>query len=188
MNVYAVFDLDDTLLNLHVPLINMLNQRTGRDRCPKTVETFTLEEDYGIDQPTFFKWAEESMVLESGIIHDGAVDLFKTLREQDTRIAIVTARGWHPKALQVTEDWLHLNNLVPDELHIVSMQCNKNNSTTHMKKVRLAVDDREHHVFHFSKLTKNAFLYRQGWNKHATDHRHIDNLTQLNNSIIQGEI
>lgn len=188
MNSYAVFDLDDTLLNLHVPLIEMLNQRTGMNRCPKTVETFTIEEDYGIDQKTFFKWAEESMVLESGIIHDGAVELFRTLREQDTRIAIITARGWHPNAMQVTEDWLHLNGLVPDELHIVSMACNKNNSTRHMKKVRLAVDDREHHVHHFSKLTENAFLYKQGWNKHATAHVHIENLKQLNNSIITGEI
>ncbi len=188
MTNYAIFDLDDTLLNLHVPLIHTLNERTGLSKCPKSIKTFTIEEDYGISQETFFRWAIESNILERGVIHDGALELFNTLKTQGTRIAIITARAWHPRARAITEEWLNCNGLVPDELHIVHMHENKNHSTGHMKCVRLAVDDREHHVHHFSKLTANAFLYRQGWNVNATHPHYIDNLMQLNNSINIGEI
>lgn len=180
----AIFDLDDTLLDLKSVIVDSLNRRTGKNL---TVDDFRndAEYHYGVTRNDFLRIAEEDQMLQKAVPHDGIHELIQTLRQQGTKTVVVTARAWHPKALSVTQQWFDKHRIDVDEIMIVGMNDSKAEAISHMRNVRLAVDDRPDVVLDYQLRSQlnNAFLYSQHWNSHATDMKRVDSLEQLTTLI-----
>lgn len=185
----AIFDLDDTLLDLKSMIVESLNRRTGKSL---TVDQFdnNAEYYYGVTTDQFLQIAEEDMMLQKALPHEGIHELFQTLREQNTRIVIVTARNWHPHARQITKDWFHSLKLEVDEIIIVGLQQSKSHVVSHFDNVRFAIDDRPDVVLDYSVHSglNNAFLYSQKWNEHASDLKRVHSLLELNELLRSNSI
>lgn len=180
----AIFDLDDTLLDLKSLIVESLNRRTGKNL---TVDEFTndAEYHYGLCTNQFLSVAEEDRMLQRALPHDGIHELFDTLRQQGTKTVIVTARAWHPHAKLVTRQWFDLIGIDVDEIIIVGMQQSKADVISHFDNIRFAIDDRPDVVvdYHIRSGLNNALLYSQKWNEHATELKRVHSLTELTELI-----
>lgn len=185
----AIFDLDDTLLDLKSLIVESLNSRTGKSL---TVDEFVndAEYHYGVGTEQFLRIVEEDRMLERALPHSGIHELFDTLRQQGTKIVIVTARAWHPQAILVTREWFKSNDLDVDDIIIVGLQQSKAHVISHFDDVRLAIDDRPDVVLDYSVHSglNNAFLYSQKWNEHASDLKRVHSLLELNELLRSNSI
>ncbi len=124
---YVVFDLDDVLANLREELMTMLRLRTGRDIHWREWRSYKLDGLYGVSVKQILQWVMEEEVLEAAALERRAAETIEAARSAGYRIAVITARGWHPRGELLTWQWLERHALRVDELHLVPVfgdECN----------------------------------------------------------------
>ena len=159
-----VLDLDDVLANLRDSLYRTLSRASGVKLHWRHWRSYDLCEHY----PTVCNRLDEILVddrtLESCRPEPGAVAATRALAELGFEIAIVTARGWHPKAEAVTRDWLDEHGIQYDHLSIVSLGGSKLEALKRFRRITLAVDDHPDHVRRYDMVGIPALLMDRPWN------------------------
>jgi 5'(3')-deoxyribonucleotidase len=159
-----ILDLDDVLANLRESLYRTLTRASGIDLHWRHWRSYDLCEHY----PTVCDRLDEILVddrtLESCRPEPGAQAATRGLSKLGFEIAIVTARGWHPRAEAVTRHWLDKHGIRYDHLSIVSLGSNKLGALTPFRRIALAVDDHPDHVRRYQQAGIPAALMDRPWN------------------------
>lgn len=159
-----VLDLDDVLANLRESLYQILTPATGVDLHWRYWTHYDLEQHYALVKDYLNRILIENQVLETCQPEPGAARATQALRQLGWRIAIVTARGWHPHADLISRDWLQTHGIVYDYLQVVPLGGNKLEALKPLSKVELAVDDHPDHVKRYVRANIPALLMDRPWN------------------------
>ncbi|MDJ0862569.1 MAG: hypothetical protein QNJ82_10050 [Gammaproteobacteria bacterium] len=178
---YVVFDLDDVLANLRDHLMNMLVRQTGHGIHWNQWHEYELGSVYQTTTERIMGWVLEHRVLESASLEPHAQPAVRTARQLGHRIAVVTARGWHPRGVQLTEEWLVANGLDVDELHLVPAFGDKSNVLRKLGRVAYFVDDHVGHLYPARTLPEvcETLLIDRPWNRKDRQIRRLFGLDEF---------
>ncbi len=180
----ALFDLDDTLLDIKEVMYQSLREEYGSERTPhwSTWTDFKLEGMMGISFEELIEVSNKHKTFIRAKPHLFAPFILKDLRERGWHVIILTARGgFVPDAYGVTEEYLELNGMEYDELIVTKLFENKMDSLVHHEHMTFSVDDQVNncHKFRDSGKFEHVFLQAQTHNRGCTDYVRLHNLYQL---------
>lgn len=165
---YAVFDLDDTLLDLETELRGFLDvdNMVPNDRVDNTHILDTI--------------AQQNL-LATVRAFPKAVKLVNELRHNNIKIKLITARGWYGKAKSVTEKNLEDNEIEYDELVICNLGENKVNYLNTSNRYLLSLEDNpyNHVLIEKSLQVVNPFCIMRP----AFDYNNVNNLIKCHSEI-----
>jgi 5'(3')-deoxyribonucleotidase len=178
---FVVFDLDDVLANLRDPMMTMLRQRTGKNIHWSQWQSYELGPRYGTSSDNIMEWVLEDEVLEAATLEPYARPVFEAARQNGYRIAVVTARAWHPRGEELTREWLEQHELNVDELHLVPMLGNKAAVLSDLGVVEHFIDDHLAHLYPASELpsVRQVLLVDRPWNRSDASLRRLQCLGEL---------
>lgn len=179
----ALFDLDDTLLNVKEVMYTSLRKELGPDRVPhwSLWTEFNLEQVLNI---TIDELIEISIRYETFRIarpHLFSSYILKDLKARGWHIIILTARGgFVPNAYEETREYLELNDLIYDELIVSNVGENKMDSLAHHDHMTFTIDDqvKNCNMFRDSGKFEHVFLHAQVYNRGCTEYPRLHNLYQ----------
>jgi 5'(3')-deoxyribonucleotidase len=170
MNNVCIIDLDDTLGDLKNPMMQALNRSTGKTLHWRDWDTYDVPDIYDISHTKFLEILIDEHVIESTIIHDSSYEFLDKLNTMDYHVALITARGWHPNGVDITEKWITSHNLNIGELIVVDANQSKTDVINKFGIIDFSVDDRIKHCREYTQYGKvnNVILYDAPWNTHMT--------------------
>jgi 5'(3')-deoxyribonucleotidase len=168
---YAGFDLDGVIADVHHGMAESMQRATGVNLHWSQWHAYDFFKFYGMEVDQFLELLVRDRVLETAPPAGGAVGAMQAIREAGLKIAIVTARGFHPSADAVTRDWLTRHNIPFDDLIVVHNGASKADALNSLGRVVSYVDD---HIGNLEDLHDNGiaaplYLMSQPWN--ASDER-----------------
>jgi len=178
---YVVFDLDDTLANLREHLMAALNRRTGLQVHWTEWRRYELVSVYGVAVEQILAWVLEDEVLESATLEPHAHDAVTVAREAGYRVAVVTARGWHPRGERITREWLERQGLTVDDVHLVPAFGSKAHVLARLGQVGHYIDDHAGHL-HPARVVpgvRKTYLLDRPWNWEDTTLRRVRGLDEF---------
>lgn len=159
-----ILDLDDVLANLRESLHRILHRETGIDLHWKHWRHYDLRRHYLLESPALDALLVREQALESCEPEPGAAAATRALVALGLRVVIVTARGWHPRAADITRAWLEHQAMAFDDLRVVPLGGNKLQAIGDCRDIRLAVDDHPTHVTRYRERGIPALIMDRPWN------------------------
>lgn len=168
MKNVCLIDLDDTLGDFSTGMLEALNHRTGKYFT--YIPTFDVVSVYGITDDDLFNICREEQVAENTIASPDAIGFLNELHNRGWCSVVITARGWHPHAEEITAKWLSDNNLTPDELIVVGENQSKTDVIGKFDNIILSLDDRIKNCREYTKsgLVDNVIIYEASWNNYMS--------------------
>jgi 5'(3')-deoxyribonucleotidase len=164
---YVVFDLDDVLANLREHMMSMLIERTGRNIHWRQWQDYELSGLYRTSNEEIMHWVREDEVLEAATLEPHARDAVDAARTAGFRIAVITARAWHPRGDALTREWLRRHDLSVDELYLVPLFGDKAEVLNRLGVVEHFIDDHLAHLYPARELpgVRRVLLVDRPWNR-----------------------
>lgn len=180
----AVFDLDDTLVDLKEAVYTSMVRRYGKDRMPhwSQWEYYNVEKMLEISVEEMKKIFIEDDVFKNTKPHLFAKYILRDLQLHGYYVVILTARdGFLPNAYRETEKYLNKNDLLYDELIVSRVEENKMNSLKHFEKIHFTLDDNIVNCENFESSGKveHVFLHALPHNKSCNKFIRLHNLYQI---------
>lgn len=176
-----VLDCDDVLANSKYVFAEGISNQIGMPVDPNTWQNYSLTKIY----PTlnWDRWIQqiiEEETLSSIPVNPLAKILIDSLKHH-SKIIILTARGFHPDAKRVTEEWARTNNLEIDDVIVTDNTICKSDILKKFNSVLLYVDDNSDYFLKATQLPhiKNVFLMDQPWNRHISTDKRIKCLSEI---------
>lgn len=178
-----VLDCDDVISELRFELTKLLQQHTDQIVDHRDwIEHGSVPEQYNLGT---FKDFESSMV-EHDIIENANPDpnasyVIDTIRNKGYYVYILTARGWHPRGTEATEQWCAEHNLHVDDIVCVDISHCKSETLERLGPIKAFVDDNHRHVLNSMHLPiQYPIIMNRPWNVQASNHPYrIDELPEL---------
>lgn len=186
---HAVIDLDDTLSGLRYPLMDTMNRLKNKNIHWEKWGVLDIEQLYGITNDEFLLIAGENFLLERSQPHPEAREFMYKLHNAGLETTILTARGWHPRAKEMTQNWLNLYDIPHTQIVVCNLECTKADYIRHMDNVLFTIDDSPRHCNGYSTMELNrpeyVFVYDMPWNitNLESDVIRIKNLEEISNHI-----
>lgn len=171
-----VLDLDDVLANLRESLYQTLLRSHGVDRHWRHWGHYDLTRHYQIGNAELDALLIREGALEACEPEPGAAQMTHAIAELGFELAIVTARGWHPRGEAVTRAWLDAQGIHFDHLAVVALGGNKLDALKPFAKVELAVDDFPANIKRYHGAGIPALMVDRPWNAHFTEAERIHSL------------
>ena len=174
------FDLDGVLAESHHGMAQAMAIETGRPVDWRDWHRYDFFNHAGVSSERFLNLIVEHRVLEQAPPAPGAVACVAALRAAGARVAVVTARSFHPRAAAVTRDWLDEHGMAVDVVHITSHSGSKLEVLTAQGVVAYADDyDASIDALARAGLCSHLYLVDQPWNRHRTDLARIGSAAEL---------
>jgi hypothetical protein len=180
----AVFDLDDTLIDLKEELFTRLTDEYGKDNVPhwSLWDTYGIEHNVGISEKELMEFVLKNKLFRNIQPHLFSKALLVDLRNRGYHIIILTARnGFIPNAYSETKVYLDKHELYHDELIVSKHGKNKMDYLDHHDTIHFAIDDQEKNCIQFEESGKvdHVFLHALPHNRGCTQFIRLHNLYQL---------
>lgn len=183
------FDLDDVLANLREPMGEGLGKIPGASADWRSWSTYDFFSAY-MSSTEFLQMIIDDKMLELCQPEPDAATSIERLRREGFKIAIVTARGYHPQAREITETWLSHHNMEVDRLEIVMPGESKSGKLKAIAGLVAYIDD---HVDHLHKMTADTsasdsielYLMSRPWNIKNQTYCRLDNVAQYADSLLK---
>jgi uncharacterized HAD superfamily protein len=106
-------------------------------------------------------------VIENALIEDGVSELIYKLKADGYSIGFLTARSWHPKAYEVTQNFVKKYNLPVDKIVIANFKGKKTDYLNDFPgEIVGFLDDSTGHVEDFIATNiSNSYLMDRPWNQ-----------------------
>jgi hypothetical protein len=156
------------------------SRELGRDLSyPDKWEFYT---DWGLTEADFYNLlehlTEEKQLFNEGSPYDGVAQGWRSLREQNLRIHIVTHRPW--SSISQTARWLERWRLQPDSIHFTD---NKSGVLTALAVEECAsIDDYTEQYLSYEWAGAHSFLQTRPWNQRI-DARRVSSLYEFSQAI-----
>lgn len=141
----VVLDYDDTLNRMRDTVFETFSKR-GMCVPPNHWHTYSLEVIYKKPLAELLGVFIEDNVLERTPAEESAGRLIDTLKARGFRVEIWTARAWHPRGRQITEDTIARDRLNVDAVRYCTLEQSKADLIRPGDKIAAFVDDNLKHV------------------------------------------
>lgn len=159
---YAI-DIDDTLINLRVPMMQALNLYTNKSIHWKDWTGNNLETTYGISTEEFVDILVNGRVIERAIPIPGVVEALQAIKARGDKVHLITARGWHPTGYDTTYNYCIENNIVFDTINIVPLGGSKADVMDKYDNMACLIDDNESNCKEVIARGYKALLIKMPW-------------------------
>lgn len=187
MSRVAILDIDDTIGDMRSLLCQTLNNHTGKDIHWSQWDRFRVEELYDVTYDEFFKLLQRDSIVENMHPHPESASFSQDLKAADYRVALLTARNWHPESREVTERWLASHGIAYDDLLICDVETKKADMIKDVYgSVHFTVDDSvaQNVGYIKSRHVENVFVYDMPWNRiNAISKSRAIRVSNLNNIL-----
>lgn len=163
-----ILDLDDVTINMGEVLTPAMNDYTGMNLCMSMWHTYNITDHYPmVDQRKFADIVVNYNLFERAQPFEGAIEATHRLKRLGYDIHVVTSRGFHPDALNLTQSWLSEHDAAFDDLHIVPDGATKSSVYGKVGNFDFIVDDHVGNIYDAidSKLVKRMVVITQPWNQ-----------------------
>ena len=179
----ALFDLDDTLLNVKETMYQTLREEYGDERVPhwSLWDQFNLELILGISLEELIAVSIKYETFKAARPHLFAKYILRDLQARGWHVIILTAReGFVPAAYENTKGYLDVHDLSYDELIVTKVGENKMGALDHHDHITFSIDDQIKNCVHFEESGKieHVFLHAQCYNRDSKFTR-VHNLFQV---------
>ncbi len=179
----AVFDLDDTLIDLKTTLYISLKKEYG-DRVPhwSLWDVPNMEIVMGLPQEELIAFANRDKIFRKIEPYTFSSYFLFDLKARGYHIVIITSReGFIENAVQETEEYLEKHRLYYDELIVSPLGKNKTKYLKHYKQIHFAIDDQEGNCDDFDKCGRieHVLLHAQQHNITCQKYPRIHTLYQI---------
>lgn len=174
----VILDLDDVLGNLREALYRTLIRHSTHDRHWNDWHHYDLSLHFPDVADRLDDLLMAEATLENCEPEPGAAAATRRLRDEGFGLAVITARGWHPNALNLTRAWLESHEFAFDSLAVVPLGGDKLSCIAALESIRLAVDDHPRHIDRYRGAGIPAVMISRPWNRHH-DAPRIDDLAAL---------
>ena len=164
-----ILDLDDVLANLRETLYQILHRTTRIDKHWRDWAHYDLREHFQVDNAFLDSIFKREQALESCQPEPGAAEMTQALSELGFELVIITARGWHPSASELTRDWLQRHGIQHDRLHVTQLGGNKLEVLSDTDTIALAVDDHPNNLRRYRHAGIPALMPSMPWNVNYHD-------------------
>ncbi len=184
---YAIFDLDDVLANLRDPIRAALAKAVGKDIPHHEWNRYDLAGIYNVSWEEILDAFLEHDILDHATPEPGAQEALAAARAAGHRVAILTARGWHPKGDALTYQWLGDYRLLPDELRVVEMHRKKEEELTFYQQIAWMIDDNPAHVHgaEATGLVDTVVMMDRAWNATSEHPTRVKDLFEFASLLAQ---
>jgi uncharacterized HAD superfamily protein len=165
-----MLDIDDTLGDMASWFQNELRRRYKDESI--TFEDWTRDFGRSSSLPALTSEAIGDIIIEGNGLTDmkpreGLLELNAALQEKGYYVVLVTARGWHPEARKVTQEWMERIGFHYDELIVCPLDKCKEEATKMFKKVEIFMDDRFDHCLSMAESGRvvKSLVMDQPWNR-----------------------
>ena len=185
MSKIAIVDIDDTICDLCPYLVEICNKMTGKNMTVQDWHSYSVYLLYGISQEDYFAMCESDRILSEPKPILLAQETLSTLIRKGYKVILLTARGWHSDAYNITQEWLLKHKFEYHELHILPLDKSK---AEYIKEniadtVDIIIDDNAAHIESFvnNNISDVICLIDQPWNRSHThlDKYRIDHIVQI---------
>jgi hypothetical protein len=186
MKPFVAFDLDEVILNLRDGCHAALARRLGGYPHWSQWTDFLHMEKRGVLVKQFLDMIVEECILETATIEPGAWEAINWIRDLGFRTAVVTARGYHPRGEQITNDWLEQHDIVMDEVVVVPFGKTKVDALRDLGDVAAYIDDHADHIaaLHGAGVGGMLVLHDRPWNQNAgASYFRVPNLTVFSTEV-----
>jgi len=177
--MHILLDLDDVLAKLRETLYQIMSQATGIDKHWDNWHHYDLTEHFSIANEALNDILLREQALEKALPEPGAIELTQQLMAMGFTLVVITARGWHPQAHQLTQDWLLQHGFHFDHLHVVELGGNKLDVLLPYDDICLAVDDHPKNVQRYLSIGIPTLMPHMPWNVNYHDTERIHSLTPV---------
>jgi uncharacterized HAD superfamily protein len=168
-------DIDDVLAKFAPKMHACLNSRYPGIKPVSEWDTFFWSEINGIPYDSFIQHIIEDDLLTTCEAIPSAVRAMNTIRDSGHQIVLITSRGYHPRAYELTHAWLTRNNIPFDDLVIVPAKHTKAQATIgkYPKGFMYMIDDNADNLDDMKEagLVTNTILIDQPWNQSRKDYK-----------------
>lgn len=168
-------DIDDVLARFAPKMFECLNMRYPGIKPVDQWDTFFWSEINGIPYDSFIQHIIEDDLLTTCEAIPSAVRAMKSIKDSGHQIVLITSRGYHPQAYEMTLAWLKANDIPFDDLVIVPARQTKAQATIHKypKGFMYMVDDNAQNLDDMKEagLVANTILIDQPWNQSRKDYK-----------------
>ena len=179
MKPIAVFDMDDVLAHLRSHIQDALFARTGKNIPWEQWDTYDLGEIYQIPLSECLGAFNEAAILEKCLPEPSSQEAVLTAKQQGMPVHILTARGWHPAGLALTQEWLLHHGFVFDDLHVIPLhQCKAEYLRMLGLPARFFFDDSPRHIVATQNLVEFPVIVDRPWNQGLTGVHRVYNMSQ----------
>lgn len=176
----AALDIDDSLADLRNPLMHALNQYTGKDIHWNDWDVYDLAKIYGMTIPDFRACLIESDALRKAKPMEDSINFCQHLIDNNYIVLMVTARGWHPQAVELTKQWLEEYKIPYHDLYVTKLNQSKYKAIEKYGVIDLAVDDAFENIKNYkeSGMVRHPVLFHHPWNKNHEYDKVIHNIME----------
>jgi uncharacterized HAD superfamily protein len=174
-------DIDGVLFDFATIIQFHASRELGRDLTyPDKWEFYT---DWGLTESDFYNLLEhlieEKQLFNEGSPYEGVMQGWRSLREQNLNIHIVTHRPW--SSISQTTRWLERWRLQPDSIHFTD---NKSGVLTALAIEECAsIDDYTEQYLSYEWSGAHSFLQTRPWNQQIGDARRVSSLYEFSQAI-----
>lgn len=169
---YAI-DIDDVLGSLSQLLNPALNKRFNRAIPLSGWHTFNITSLYDISLEQFLDVIVEQSLLSAIAPYPGVKEALRRVRAAGHAVVLITSRGYHPGAYEITQAWLNKHDLYFDHLIVVPEGLSKAQAAigAYPDGFELMADDYPPNLDKMKEagLVKTILLIDQPWNQDRED-------------------
>lgn len=182
------FDLDDVLANMRDDMVRSFSQRCGIDYQVSDWTDYTFfQKHMNLDE--FLKMIVDDEIIRKCKPDVGVFDALDELKGEGYSSAVITARGYHPGAHELTQAWFREHKLDIDRLVIVGSNQSKADVLHELPPLCAYVDDHPGHLDAiFKKLgpdvSPKLCLMDRPWNQGREDHHRIYHVNDFKDVVL----
>jgi hypothetical protein len=164
--MHSVLDLDDVILNFHPAYIDFALLHLNIEMDMTRHNTYSFYKQYGISDEEFLDHVRSDQFMSLVKPFDYAKKSIEKLVENNSKVIVVTARGFMPNAKEYVQKVFELNELYADEIIVPPVGIPKSACYQKFNKIDLLIDDASHNADDAikSKIVNNVYLVNKPWN------------------------
>lgn len=167
MNKWIIFDVDDVVASYRESLYQSF-KTLGKDIHWSKWDTYKHVKIYDLkDYDEFLEHMRTYKIIENSLIEEGVSELIHKLKENGYSMGFLTARSWHEKAYEVTQEFVEKYSLPVDKVVIAGFKGKKTDYLNEFPgEIVGFLDDSTGHVEDFIKANiPNSYLMDRPWNQ-----------------------
>ncbi len=168
-------DIDDVIADLSEVLHPCLSKRYSNITPVDQWSDFNLAKMFGFNYRSFLEHIIEDNLLLTANPIAGSVQALKMIKDSGAQIVLITSRGYHPNAMEVTKQWLDMHDIPYDDLIIVQEGETKAQASVNKypNGFQYMIDDNVFNLKHMkdANLTRKTVLIDRPWNQSEYDYK-----------------
>lgn len=177
-----VFDIDDTLGDFVTPSLPIFNKKFNSNLTYEDINTPAFHSLLGISSEDVAETIVEHKILESITPVPHAIDILKICKSAGLTPVYCTSRGFHPKAHEVTFNWLETHDAPEGPIVVTKFGQSKADAIkTLYDSVVAFVDDNYDHIRDFinEDIADNVIMINRPWNQQYSHKYRISCISEL---------